>query len=615
LGLTVAILAVYWQVNQHEFVSFDDGLYVVDNPMVRAGITKDGIRWAFGFTDIAYWHPLTWVSHMLDCQLFGLDSGKHHLVNLILHIANSLLLFFVFVRMTGKSGPSLFIAALFAVHPLNVESVAWVAERKNVLSTFFWMLTLLGYTAYTQKPSAIRYSTTLVTFACGLMVKPALITLPFVMILLDFWPLTRLKISPRAHTEDHRSTHLPTSSKNNISLKLLIFEKVPFFVLTGACITLAMASVKHHDIVVSASEASVYLRVANAAVTYTTYIAKLVWPSNLAVFYPYPTAIPLWYAAAALIWLICISMISIRYWKQMPFLIVGWLWYLGTLVPHLGFVQAGIWPAMADRWAYIPFVGLFMMLGWAIPDIWTDFKWRKSLLIAGGGIAVLAFMKVTWFQAGYWKNSIRLYQRAVEVTENNDVAHNNLGAAYFNAGRRDKAIFHFIRALQIMPGLAAAHDNLNKALAARGDAKAAIAEINRLIEIYPATAGLKYNLGNLYRRTGQIDNAVEAYTRALSDRPDFIQAINNLAAIYVSKADYSRAIPLLEKILEHEPKAFDASYMLASIYARLNNVQDAERWLRRAVDSGFANWKLLESDPGFDNIRKSAYYAELIGKR
>ena len=614
-GLVVAILIVYWQVAHHEYVSFDDGLYVVDNQMVRDGITQAGIRWAFGFTDIAYWHPLTWLSHMLDCQLFGLDSGKHHLSNLMFHMANSLLLFFVFVRMTGRLGPSVFVAALFAVHPLTVESVAWVAERKNVLSTFFEMVTLLSYAAYAQKPSRVRYSVTLVTFACGLMVKPALITLPFIFLLLDFWPLKRLSMPPGIDAGAPQTAVLATSPKKETSLRLLVLEKIPFFMLSGVCIALAMASVKHHNIVVSANEASAYLRVANAAVTYVSYIAKMVWPSNLAVFYPYPSSIPVWYAVAAFIWLACISMLTLRFWKQMPFLIVGWLWYLGTLVPHLGFVQAGIWPAMADRWAYVPFIGLFIMLGWTIPEIWLRFQWRKSLLAAGGGIVILVFMTVSWFQVGYWHDSIRLYQRAVEVTDNNDVAHNNLGAAYFKTGRVAKAIYHFVRALQIRPGLAAAHDNLNRALAAHRNIDAVITEMHRLIELYPATAGLKYNLGNLYRKTGQFDNAIDYYKRALSNKPNFIQAINNLAAVYVSKEDYTKALPLLNKILQIEPNAFDVSYTIASICARQNNVDDAARWLKKAVDSGFDDWNLLKSDPGFDNIRNSVYYSELIKKQ
>jgi tetratricopeptide (TPR) repeat protein len=614
VGLVVAILIVYWQATHHEFVSFDDGLYVADNQMVQAGITLDGIRWAFGFTDIAYWHPLTWLSHMLDYQFFGLDSGKHHLTNLIFHMASSLLLFFVGVRMTGQLGPSVFVAALFAVHPINVESVAWVAERKNVLSTFFWMLTLLSYAAYAQKPSRVRYSLTLVTFACGLMVKPALITMPFIFLLLDFWPLRRMRIPPAIDAGADQTAVLPESPKKEIDLRLLILEKIPFFVLAGICITLTMASVKHHGIVVSANEAQTYLRVANAAITYVSYIAKLFWPSKLAVFYPYPTAIPVWYAVAAFIWLACISTITLRYWRQLPFLIVGWLWYLGTLVPHLGFVQAGIWPAMADRWAYVPFVGLFIMLGWAIPEIRSRFKWRQTALAAGGGIVVCVFMAVSWIQVGYWQNSIRLYQRAVDVTANNDVAHNNLGVAFFEASRIDKAIYHFVRAIQIMPGLAAGYDNLNRALAAHRNIDAAITEMHRLIELYPTTAGLKYNLGNLYRKKGQFDNAIDYYNRALSYKPNFIQAINNLAAVYVLKEDYTKALPLLNKILEIEPNAFDVSYTIASIYARQNDVDDAARWLKKAVDSGFNDWNLLKSDSGFDNIRNSVYYTELIQK-
>jgi Flp pilus assembly protein TadD len=610
--LIVAVLCVYGQVRHHEFVSFDDGLYVTENQHVKKGLTVKGINWAFGFTDIAYWHPLTWLSHMLDCQLFGLDAGKHHLTNLFFHLANSLLLFFIGVRMTGHFGPSAFIAAMFAIHPINVESVAWVAERKNVLSTFFWMLTLLSYSYYAQKPAWGKYILTLLMFALGLMVKPALVTLPFVLLLLDFWPLRRLQMAS-LNSKGHRPDvmHVPNRT-NTANLWMLLLEKIPFVALSGVSIALAIVSVQHHGIVISANTIPLHLRMTNAVITYMTYIVKLVWPSNLAVFYPYPQAISIGFTVAAVIWLACVSIITLRYWKKMPFLMVGWLWYLGTLIPHRGCVQAGIWPAMADRWAYVPCIGLFIMIAGAASEMWSRFQRARLGLAVLGGIMIMMLGILAWVQVGYWSTSIDLYQHAVDVTDNNDVAHNNLGAAYFNAGKVDKAIFHFVEAMRIMPGLAAAHENLNKTFGARENTAKAIAEMQRLIALYPNLPALQYNLGNLYRDKGEFERAIYYYEKALVHKPDFIQAINNLAGIYVIRADDVRALPLLKKIIALEPDAADVYYMIARIYSRQQKVAEAGNWLKLAVAHGFKDWDLMRSDPKLENIRDSTSYKQLL---
>jgi tetratricopeptide (TPR) repeat protein len=612
LFLVIATAVVYWQVRHHDFVSFDDGLYVYENQHVQAGLTREGVKWAFGFTDIAYWHPVTWLSHMLDCQLFGLDAGKHHLTNLFFHLANSLLLFFIGVRMTGHFGPSAFMAAMFAIHPINVESVAWVAERKNVLSTFFWMLTLLSYSYYAQKPAWGKYILTLLTFALGLMVKPALVTLPFVLLLLDFWPLRRLlmaSLNPKGHRPD--VMHGP-SRTNTASLWMLLLEKIPFLALTGVSIALAMVSVQHHGIVISANTIPLHLRMSNALITYMTYIGKLVWPSNLAVFYPYPQAISIGFTIAAVIWLACVSIITLRFCKKMPFLMVGWLWYLGTLIPHVGFVQAGIWPAMADRWAYVPFIGLLIMIVGAAYELWSRFQSARVGLAVLGGIMIMMLGTLAWIQVGYWSTSIDLYQHAVDVTDNNDVAHNNLGAAFFNAGKVDKAIFHFVEAMRIMPGLAAAHANLNKTFGAHENIDNAIAEMQRLIALYPNLPALQYNLGNLYRDKGEFDRAIYYYEKALVYKPDFIQAINNLAGIYVMRADDLRALVLLKRIIELEQDATDVYYMIACIYSKQQKVADAGNWLRLAVEHGFKDWDHIRSDPKLENIRDSVTYKQLL---
>lgn len=610
--ICIAVLATYGQVKHHEFVSFDDGRYVTENQHVQAGLTFESIRWAFGFSDIAYWHPLTWLSHMLDCQLYGLHPGMHHITNLILHLANSLLVFIVFQQMTGVIWRSALVAALFALHPINVESVAWVAERKNVLSTFFWMLTLLSYRYYAKKPLISRLFLTVLMYALGLLTKPALVTLPFLLLLLDFWPLQRL----RTDHLTNNTTGLKIASimrgiqKSNISR--LILEKIPFFVLSGASIFVSLLSVKHNGIVLSTAEVPIDLRTANALVSFMGYVGKLIWPLKLAVFYPYPTKIPLWLSLGSGIWLICISVLVIRFARRIPYLTVGWLWYVGTLIPHLGLMQAGLWPAMADRWAYVPFIGLFIIISWGVYDFGTKWQFRKFGLSLIAGALVSMLMILTWFQVRHWANSISLYQHATDVTVDNDVAHNNLGAALYQKGNIDESIIHFIEALRIMPGYAKAHTNLNTALASHINIDYAIVRMQELLRLYPNSPALYYNLGNLYRKKGELDNAISQYQKALTIQPNFIQALNNMASVYVARGEYAEALFLFKKMIKLQPHSADLYYDIARIYSRQNNVDESIDWLKRAIQMGYQNWHLLKTDNNLANIRGSLQYKELI---
>ncbi len=347
LFLIVATLAVYWQVGDHEFINFDDNLYVTENRHVQAGLTFEGIKWALTTTDVAYWHPVTWLSLMLDYELYGLNSRGYHLTNLLFHILSTLLLFVVLKRMTGAHWQSAFVAALFALHPLNVESVAWVVERKNVLSTFFWMLTVWTYARYAERPKLNRYLLILPPFALGLMAKPMLVTLPFVLILLDYWPLGRLQLNV-----------LPTIWGE----RGVLWGKVPLLALSAVSIYLSSLSIERG----CSEPASMSLRIANALVSYVGYIGKMIWPHNMAVFYPPPDMVPIWQAVLAALFLVFVSVLVIRTARQRPYLAVGWLWYIGTLVPAIGLVRAGLWLAMADRFAYVPFIGLFVMIAWGV---------------------------------------------------------------------------------------------------------------------------------------------------------------------------------------------------------------------------------------------------------
>ena len=609
LLLAVVTLCVYWQITAHEFVSLDDGIYVSENQNVRAGLTIESIRWAFRFTDIAYWHPLTWLSHMLDVQLFGLKPGMHHLTNLIFHIINGLLLFFILKSMTGYYWRSCFVAALFALHPINVESVAWVAERKNVLSTFFWMLTLLSYIRYSQGPCLSRYLLSLAVFAMGLMSKPVLVTLPFVILLLDFWPLGRIRF---AAVKSNQGIKAILAKFKGSGISRLALEKIPFLILSIVSVIISILSARSHGIMITAYQMPFDLRLQNAVISYLSYIGKTIWPHKLAVFYPFPQTIPLWLTIGAGLWLLGTTFLMVYKWKRAPFLAVGWLWYIITLGPNIGLVQAGLWPAVADRWAYIPLIGIFIIIAWGFPELWFRWHHRKTgpALMAIAVFSVI--LVVTGLQIRYWANSISLYRRALDVTIKNDVAHNNLGAALYFSGNGEEAIIHFIEALRIMPDYKAARDNLKTALAAYGKNKNPVANIENLLKVYPGDPTLQYILGDLYKSSGELNKAIEQYKKALANKPEFSQVIYDLAIIYATKKEYEKALYLLNKIIEIQPERIGAYYNIAAIYAKQNKKEESTRWLKKAVKKGFKNWELLKTDTKLENIRKTAYYQSLI---
>ncbi len=439
LLLIIATFMAFWQVTHCDFINFDDPEYVTDNRHVQDGLTVEGILWAFTTGHAANWHPLTWISHMVDVQLFGLQPGWHHLTNLLFHLANTLLLFLVLNRMTKALWQSAFVAALFALHPLHVESVAWVAERKDVLSTFFWMLTMGMYVSYVARPGLTRYLTLLLCFALGLMAKPMLVTLPFVLLLLDYWPLQRLeqKKPPqevrKPLSKDKKRTppvKAPVQPVDHWPLiRPLLTEKIPLFVL-AVLSSIVTYLVQHHGGAVESLEAfPPSARVANAFVSYSTYMVKMLWPTNLAVFYPHPRWWPLWQVLGSVVLLIAITVLAIRGAKKRPYAAVGWLWYVGTLVPVIGVVQVGS-QAMADRYTYIPLVGLFIIVAWAVPELLKKWPYRKEALIVLSALCLLCLFLVTWRQVGYWRNSIALYDHALEVTDANSLIHNNRGTAY-----------------------------------------------------------------------------------------------------------------------------------------------------------------------------------------
>jgi tetratricopeptide (TPR) repeat protein len=499
-GLLLATFAVYAQVGQFDFVNFDDPDYVTGNPHVRAGITAAGVKWAFTSVEAANWFPLTRISHMLDFQLFGLRSGWHHLSSVLIHALAALALFAFLHLATGAPWRSAFVAFLFALHPLHVESVAWIAERKDVLSALFWFLTLWAYVGR-------RYGLALAAFCLGLMSKPMLVTLPFVLLLLDIWPLRRWPA---------------------------LWEKAPFFALSAAA-SIATYLAQSGSGAVQAFPLG--LRIENALVSYVVYIAKTFWPARLAVFYPYPAAVPVWQATLAGLALLSVSVAVVLWFRAYPYLAVGWFWFLGTLVPVIGLVQVG-GQARADRYMYIPMTGLAIILAWGAADLLR----RKEALAAVGVAACVVCVPLTWAQAEHWENSQTLFQHALDVTDGNYLAHHNLGVALADL-RLPDAIAHYRAALQIKPDSARAHTDLGTALAKLpGGLPDAIAEYQAALRIEPNAAIPHNNLGSaLAASPDGLPQAIQEYEAALRIKPDYTDARNNLA-----EAHYNLGVELAQ---------------------------------------------------------------------
>lgn len=567
--LVAATLVVYIQVINHGFVSFDDSVYVTKNRHVKAGLALESVTWAFTTTYVSNWHPLTWISHMFDYELYGLNPGGHHLTNLLFHIANTLLLFFVFRKMTADVWRSGFIAALFALHPLHVESVAWIAERKDVLSTFFWLLTMWCYIGYTQRPRVSRYLVMLLFFSLGLLAKPMLVTLPFVLLLLDYWPLGRIRFE-----------HTGGVSQKKIVLGLL-GEKLPLFVLAEFSSVATFLAQKQGGAVASLEVISLKARIFNALISYVNYMGKMLWPSELAVFYPHPVTLSWWEVAGAGLLLGAIFFLAIKFIKQRPYFIVGWLWYLGTLVPVIGLVQVGS-QSMADRYTYIPLVGLFIIIVWGVPELATRRARKKLWLPTLATLSIILLMVVAWKQVRYWQNSITLFEHTLEVTANNYLAHNALGVALGNS-RLDEAKEHYLKALRINPDYMEAHNNLGIALEMQGLRDEAISHFLEALRIKPNDMKAHYNLGNILLKQGQIDKAVKHYLKVLFIKADFEGAYNNLGNILLKQGRYDIAVEYYLEALRINPDLAETHNNLGVALFRKGDRAGAVNHFREAL--------------------------------
>jgi len=574
LFLIVVIFAVFWQVRTHEFLKYDDQVYVTDNSHVKAGLTLKSVIWAFTTTHAANWHPLTWLSHMLDCQLYGLKPAGHHLTSLLLHILNTLLLFLVLKRMTGALWGSSFVAALFALHPLHVESVAWVAERKDVLSTFFWILTMWTYVRYTKRPRLNRYWLVLLSFALGLMSKPMLVTLPFVLLLVDYWPLGRLQFRPlsgphRLNTDKSKDT----SDQGSFVLRLVL-EKAPFFVLAAVSSFLTFFVQRSGGAVASLGLVPLETRVANALVSYVSYIGKMIWPHRLAVFYPYPDMFPAWQVAGAVLLLGCVTLLVILGARRWPYLMVGWLWYLGTLVPVIGLVQVGE-QAMADRYTYVPLIGPFIMIAMGVSDILSGWRYRRMVMAISGGLLLSIFMIITWSQVRYWHNAVTLFEHSLEVTANNSLIQYGLGVALDDQGKTQEAIAHYIEALKIKPDNAETHYNLGVALAQQGKSEEAIAHFTEALRIKPDHTNAHNNLGLILAQQGKTQEAIVHYIEALRVDPNDAYVHNNLGLALAQQGRNQEAITHYTEALRIKPDNAEAHNNLGIALVQQGRNQEA----------------------------------------
>jgi len=518
--LLVVTFAIFWQSTGHEFIVYDDNVYVTENLHVQTGLTYGNMLWAFTTIEASNWHPLTWWSHMLDCQIYGLNPKGHHLTNILFHIASTLLLWYLLFSATRKYWQSLFVAALFALHPLHVESVAWIAERKDLLSTFFMFGTLILYTRYTKNSRPLLYISSLVLYIFGLMSKPMLVTLPFVMLLWDFWPLGRLRLRAPLKENTENSTPDPASTS---TLPHLIFEKLPFFAFSLLSSVVTYYAQAHGASVAGARAVPLAFRLVNALVSYAKYIENMLWPHNLAVIYPLPTTLMLAQAAISGVILLGITAVVCRRARMNPFLLTGWLWYLGTLVPVIGFVQVGR-QAMADRYTYIPLIGLFIMISWGIPALTDRFPYRRSIVTAMALLVLAASSIGTWIQLRYWKNDVTLFTHAIEAVENNYVAHMNLGLAFFQRDKTEEAIRHYFDAFSLRPNTDDLCYYLGLAFGVQGNLNESIIFFRKAIAINPKFAVAHYNLGVALARQGRLDEGIFHFTKALQIDPGLMEA-------------------------------------------------------------------------------------------
>lgn len=608
LALAVITVAAFWSVRNAGFVNLDDGIYVFENSSVKSGLTADSLRQAFSFelTSVGHWHPLTWLSLMLDHSLFGLNPSGFHLVNLLFHVINTFLLFLVLYRMTKAIWPCAFVACLFAIHPLHVESVAWVTERKDVLSAFFWMLTLGAYSYYVEKHGWQRYCLVLLFFALGLLAKPMLVTLPFVLLLLDFWPLRRFEpmlaqdkirvdtLSPASAGKAQKKFRKKAAEKQTPDEKkpavsgyswALVFpllrEKIPFFILIIPSSIATYLAAQNAGAVTTVEAIPLMVRIGNAFIAYITYIGKMIWPLNLAVFYPYPRDLVLWQVLGALFLLIAVTAAVFWLMKKAPYLAMGWLWYLGILVPVIGIVQAGA-QSMADRYTYISLIGIFIMMAWGIPDLLKNRPRHKEILIALSVLIILSLSVLTWKQAGYWRSSITLFEHALQITKNNYFAHGNLAHALMEEEKFEKALSHCEQSVAIAPG-ALGYLCKGNAYNKLEQYQLAVENYSEAIRLKPDFAESYASRGSTYSKLGHQQSAVDDYNEAIRLKPKFAEAYLGRGTAYGKLGQDEPAMKDYDESIRLKPDFAEAYLTRGNAYVKLGRDQQAMKDYDQAI--------------------------------
>lgn len=577
--LCIAVAAVYWQVGSFGFITMDDMLYVTHNEHVQSGLTAGGVKWAMTGACAGNWHPLTMLSLMLDRSLGGPGPAFFHTTNVLIHILNTILLVLVLFRMTGCFWRSAFVGALFALHPIHVESVAWVTERKDVLSTLFWLLTMLAYLRYTTKPNIGRYLLVAFTLALGLMSKPMVVSLPLVLLMLDFWPLHRTSANATQHPTPN-AHHLPR----------LLLEKLPLLALAAASCAATIWAQKGANAVASLELRPLGVRVANAFVAYIGYLTKTIWPSDLGAFYPHPgNTLPAWQVIGSVLLFIVITVLALRARRSRPYITVGWLWYVVTLLPVIGLMQVG-WQSMADRYTYVPLIGIFIILAWGIPDLLKHKASGKALAVPAAAL-VMVLSVLTYHQVGFWKDNISVWSRAAAVTKDNALAHSNLANALVGEKKWEEAIPHCEEAIRIEPDYTEAHINLAIALAGTGRTREAIEEYTKVAGYKPKDAGVRHEIGLLYAELGDQDNAVDYYRNAIELKPSFADAHYNLGLALHLRGDRAEAMSEYREALRLNPRRIEAHNNLGLLLVEQGRLDEAISHYREAlrIDPNFAN--------------------------
>ncbi len=521
-SLIVATLAAFWPALDNGFVSYDDDKYILENPAVTGGLTAASIRWAFGSTYASNWHPLTWLSHMADCAVYGINPRGHHLTSILLHATNTGLVFMLLAALTGSTWGSALAALLFAIHPLRVESVVWVSERKDVLSAFLGLLALMAYTAYARRRSRTSYVASVGLFALALMAKPMLVTLPFLLLLLDWWPLDRVKF-----TNGHAGTRA--------GYFRLLVEKTPFWLLSAMSAVITYWAQQHGGAVRNDEIFTAPVRIGNAITAYGAYLRQTVWPTGLAAFYPHPGYVQVAPMVWALVTMVAVSVLSVASLKKNPAVLMGWLWFLGSLTPVLGIVQVGL-QTRADRYTYLPHIGLFMAIVWLVRAV-TGRQWQLQMAAVIFGLgAGLALGLVTRAQTRVWRDTTALFTHALDVTTGNFVAHNSLGSQLLNAGKFEEAEQHLRAALEIQPSAYTAKGNLGLVLTQRGNYTEAIELFKAVLTADPSDFRAHNALGNAYVKIGSYEKAIDEFHSALALAPNHRAVLHNLESARQSAA-------------------------------------------------------------------------------